>query len=85
MRAGMRPGCYRNCATSPGIRKTSSLQKNFMPHEGVRVQFRAEFLNLLNRHQFTGINTNPASPLFGQISGVSDNPRKIQFGIRADF
>ena len=63
----------------------SSLQKSFVPHEGIRVQFRAEFLNLFNRHQFTGINTDPASPLFGQISGVSDNPRKIQFGIRADF
>jgi hypothetical protein len=56
-----------------------------VPREGIRVQFRAEFLNLMNRHRFTGINTNPASPLFGQISGVSDNPRKIQFGIRADF
>ena len=69
----------------PTYSEDTSLQKNFVPHEGLRVQFRAEFLNLLNRHNFTGINTDPASPLFGQISGVSDNPRKIQFGIRADF
>jgi hypothetical protein len=62
-----------------------SLQKNFVPREGMRIQFRAEGLNLLNRHRFTGINTNPASPLFGQISGVSDDRRQIQFGLRADF
>jgi hypothetical protein len=62
-----------------------SLQKNFVPKEGIRVQFRAEFLNLFNRHRFSGINTNPANPLFGQITGVSDDRRQIQFGIRADF
>jgi hypothetical protein len=63
----------------------ASLQKNFYPIERVRVQFRAEFLNMFNRHRFSGINTNPASPLFGQITGVSDDRRQIQFGIRADF
>ena len=31
------------------------------------------------------INTDPASPLFGQIAGVSDDRRQIQFGVRADF
>jgi hypothetical protein len=63
----------------------SSLQKNFVPKEGIRIQFRAEFLNMFNRHQLSGFNTNPASPLFGQISGVSDDRRQIQFGIRGDF
>ncbi len=63
----------------------TALQKNFIPREGMRVQFRAEALNLFNRHRFSGINTNPASPLFGQISGVSDDRRQIQFGVRADF
>jgi hypothetical protein len=63
----------------------ASLQKNFYPVERVRVQFRGEFLNMFNRHRFSGINTNPASPLFGQITGVSDDRRQIQFGIRADF
>lgn len=63
----------------------SSLQKNFVPKEGVRIQFRAEFLNMFNRHRLSGFNTNPASPLFGQISGVSDDRRQIQFGIRGDF
>jgi hypothetical protein len=62
-----------------------ALQKNFVPIEGMRVQFRAEFLNLFNRHRFSGINTNAASPLFGQVTSVSDDRRQIQFGIRADW
>jgi hypothetical protein len=62
-----------------------ALQKNFKPMEGMRVQFRGEFLNLFNRHRFSTINTNPANPLFGQITGVSDDRRQIQFGIRADW
>jgi hypothetical protein len=63
----------------------ASVQKNFYPVERVKVQFRAEFLNMFNRHRFSGINTSPSSPLFGQITGVSDDRRQIQFGIRADF
>jgi hypothetical protein len=62
-----------------------SVQKNFSVKERVRVQFRAEFLNLFNRHRFSGIDTNPASTTFGQITSVSDDRRQIQFGIRADF
>ncbi len=88
-----RPLCARQrpAADGPAARlrastaTTSSLQKNFVPKEGIRVQFRAEFLNLFNRHRFSGFNTNPASPLFGQISGVTDDRRQIQFGVRADF
>jgi hypothetical protein len=69
----------------PTYSEDVSFQKNFIPKEGIRVQFRAEFLNLFNRHRFSGFNTDPSSPLFGQISGVSDDRRQIQFGLRADF
>jgi len=82
---GNAPRLISQLRNFPVYTEDGSLQKNFVPREGMRVQFRAELLNLANRHRFIGINTNPASPLFGQISGVSDNPRKIQFGIRADF
>jgi hypothetical protein len=51
----------------------------------MRVQFRAEMLNGFNRHRFSGINTDAASPLFGQVTGVSSDRRQIQFGIRADW
>ena len=82
---GNAPRLISQFATSRTYSEDVSLQKNFVPREGMRIQFRAEGLNLFNRHRFTGINTNPASPLFGQISGVSDDRRQIQFGIRADF
>ena len=82
---GNAPRLLSQLRNFPNFNEDASLQKNFVPKEGMRVQFRAEFLNLLNRHQFTGFNTDPASPLFGQIDGISDNPRKIQFGLRADF
>jgi len=64
-----------------------SLQKNFHPLESLRVQFRAEFLNAFNRTLWANINTSASSPLFGQVTGASDwfSPRKIQFGIRADW
>ena len=62
-----------------------SLRKNFRPVESMRIQFRAEGFNLFNRHRFSDINTNPASPLLGQITGVSGDRRQIQFGIWTDF
>jgi hypothetical protein len=64
-----------------------SLQKNFRASEGVRIQVRAEFLNAFNRTLWGNIETNAASPLFGQVTGASDwfAPRKIQFGVRADW
>jgi hypothetical protein len=69
----------------PTYSEDASLQKNFTPREGIRVQFRVEFLDALNRHRFSGFDTNPASSTFGQINGVSDDRRQIHFGIRADF
>lgn len=64
-----------------------SLQKNFRPAETLRVQFRMEFLNAFNRTLWGDIDTRAASPLFGQVVGASDwfAPRKVQFGIRADW
>jgi hypothetical protein len=53
----------------------------------MRIQLRAEFLNAFNRTLWGNIETNAASPLFGQVTGASDwfAPRKIQFGVRADW
>ena len=64
-----------------------SLQKNFHPLESLRIQLRADFLNAFNRTLWANINTSTSSPLFGQVTGASDRlaPRKIEFGIRADW
>jgi hypothetical protein len=62
------------------------IQKNFHFGERLRVQFRAEFLNVLNRHRFSTIETNAASPLFGQVTGLDAGQyRQTQAGLRLDF
>jgi len=66
------------------------VQKNFTIADKFRLQFRAEFLNLFNRHRLTfnasdgALDT--ASPLFGQVSGVDSTLyRQTQLGVRLDF
>jgi len=71
-----------------------SVIKNFplSLHEGMNLQFRAEFFNLFNHAQFflngvagTGeqdINT-PSS--FGVINNTVNNPRLVQFALRLNF
>jgi hypothetical protein len=62
------------------------IQKNFRFHDRFRAQLRAEFLNVFNRHRFSGIDTNAASPLFGQVTGVDAGLyRQTQVGMRLDF
>lgn len=71
----------------------ASILKNFGIGENgrYRLQFRAEFYNLLNRHYYNingcgGNNNNSVGASnFGQIFSVADNPRTGQFGIRFDF
>jgi hypothetical protein len=60
------------------------LQKNQVIKEKYRLQIRAEFLNMFNRHQLGGINTSITSPLFGQVTSVGGN-RSVQLGARLDF
>ncbi len=82
---GNAPRLMDSLRNFPSYSEDVALEKNFVPKEGMRVQFRAEFLNLFNRHQFAGFDTDPNSPYFGQINGVTDSRRQIQFGLRADF
>ena len=82
---GNAPFRFSNLRTPWFMNDDFSLQKNFVPMEQMRIQFRAEFLNAFNRHRFSSFQTNVSHPLFGQVTGVSDDRRTIQFGIRADF
>ncbi len=61
------------------------IQKNIRFNERVRFQLRGELLNGLNRHNFSSIATHPADRLFGQVTGVGDGHRVLQFGMRLDF
>jgi hypothetical protein len=66
------------------INEDLGLQKSYRLHEKYRFQLRGEFLDVLNRHQLSGIVTDVTSPLFGQVTGVYGN-RQVQVGLRLDF
>ncbi|MDP2995883.1 MAG: TonB-dependent receptor [Bryobacterales bacterium] len=51
--------------------------------ERVSLQFRAELLNVLNRHHFANPNTSLGNTAnFGYITGMTGSPRNIQLGLR---
>lgn len=52
--------------------------------EKLKLQFRAEFFNLLNHAQFQFPNNSITSGTFGQITTTED-PRIIQFALRLEF
>jgi hypothetical protein len=69
-----------------------ALAKSFKAGEAVRIQFRADFLNLFNTPQFgggnqwgTGIETCIVCGQFGQVYGTRNEPRNVQMGLRVDF
>jgi len=68
-----------------------SVIKHFPIREQVRLDFRAEFFNLLNHPQF-GLPVNLSatyadisSPLFGAITSTVNNPRLVQFALKLLF
>ncbi len=51
--------------------------------ERANLQFRAEILNLFNRHHFANPNTGLANQTnFGFVTGMTGSPRNIQLGLR---
>ena len=60
------------------------------PDGQYRLSFRAEFYNVFNRHEYyvngcSGSRSGIGADDFGQIFGVTDNPRTGQFAIRFEF
>jgi hypothetical protein len=62
-----------------------SLFKNTTITERIKVQFRAEAFNALNRVQFGVPNTSINSALFGVITSQQNIPRNLQLGLRLLF
>jgi hypothetical protein len=55
-------------------------------HENATLQFRAEFFNFFNHPQFNNPAIDVNQPFtFGQITGMSVNPRLIQFALKYSF
>jgi hypothetical protein len=67
-----------------------SVIKHFALREGLRVDFRAEFFNLLNHPQFgapggNGSGADFNSPIFAVVNYTVNNPRLVQFGLKLAF
>ncbi len=62
------------------------LQKSFpLPiNEATRVEFRAEFFNLLNKTNFRAANGDRSAAAFGRISSTFP-ARQIQFALKVVF
>jgi len=62
-----------------------SLYKDFKIKESMKLQFRAEFYNMFNRHYFNNPNTTISSPYFGNVTSVGGTPRNGQLGVRFEW
>jgi hypothetical protein len=80
----------RNVLTGPGMAELDfSTTKNTAITEKLRLQFRAEFFNILNRANFGTPNpvvftsaTTVPSPTAGVITSTATTSRQIQFGLK---
>jgi hypothetical protein len=63
----------------------SFIKNTLIYKERVKLQFRAEFVNALNRPWFGTLDTNPASATYTQLTSQANNPRNIQFGLKVNF
>jgi hypothetical protein len=65
--------------------------KHFVLREGMRLDLRAEFFNLLNHPQFgtpgAGVSVGPelGTPGFGSINTTVNNPRLVQLALKLAF
>ena len=76
----------RNSVRATGLNQLDlGLDKNFaLPREGMRLQFRGEFFNILNHTNFATANSDRASGAFGTIRGTFP-ARQIQFALKLVF
>ncbi len=81
----------RGVYTGPGLADVDmSVFKNTLLSENVKLQFRAEFFNLLNRTNLgtpnaTVFSGTAISPSAGLITTLATTPRQIQFGLKLIF
>jgi hypothetical protein len=54
--------------------------------ESTSLQFRAEFINAFNRHHYANPNTGIGNAsTYGYVTGMTGDPRNMQFGLRLGF
>jgi hypothetical protein len=83
--AGFQGNAGRNKIIGPPFRNLDfSITKNFSFTERVRLQYRAEFFNVLNHANFGFPDANISNVTAGVISSAYDG-RDIQMGLRLQF
>jgi hypothetical protein len=77
----------RNLVRGPGIQDWDfGVAKNIpLGAESRRLEFRAEFFNLLNHPIFSQPGSVAGTSSFGVIYGTSVDPRQIQFALKLNF
>jgi hypothetical protein len=75
----------RNAFRAPGLEQWDlAVNKNIAIREGMRLQFRSEFFNVLNHTNFGVPNQQSNSSAFGTIT-TAYPARQIQFGLKLLF
>jgi hypothetical protein len=81
---GTSPAVFPTVRMLWSLNEDVSILKMFPIKERVRLQFRMEFLNALNRHFFGGLSTNLNNSYFGNMRTAS-GARNGQFGMRLEW
>lgn len=69
----------------PGLAQTDATLSKFISlREPIRLKFQADFFNVLNRTNFSGLNLNASNSNFGTVSGAYP-PRQVQLGLKVLF
>jgi hypothetical protein len=79
------PTSFNNLRSDATNNADISMLKNFTIHERMKLQYRFEAFNSLNRPQFSAANLSPTSKAFGTITGQANSSRVIQMGLRLTF
>jgi hypothetical protein len=79
------PTSFNNLRSDPTNNADLSMLKNFHISEKVKLQYRFEAFNALNRAQFSAPNLTPTSKAFATITGQANTSRVIQMGLRLTF
>jgi len=67
------------------LNENVSLAKNFKVTESMKITFRAEGFNLLNRVRWGVPDTTFTSSTFGIVRSQANNPRQMQFALKFNF
>jgi hypothetical protein len=68
-----------------GLEENFSVAKSFIITEAVRMDFRWELFNALNRFRPATGSTNVQDPNFGRVQSQLNQPRRMQLGLKLYF